>query len=310
MPLTDDELIDKYIGHIKLNRNYSSHTLNAYSSDLREFREYLDQRRRGCGLLAVSCEIVRGYLAFLHGKGVQRKTAARKISSLRSFYKFLLSRGEIETSPVVGVRFPKREHKLPVFLDMSDIDKLFSMPSADTWLGLRDRAILEVLYGGGLRVSEAAGLNLEDVNYSSAMLRVRGKGRKERLSPVGEYALEAVKLYREKLEEKSRLDDFEYDSQALFISSRGTRLTDRSIRRNLDKYLIRAGMDISISPHTLRHTFATHILNNGADLRSVQELLGHKSIAATQVYTHLTTKRLKEVYDKAHPLQNDMKPRK
>jgi integrase/recombinase XerC len=304
--MSDYELIDEYVSHIKLNKNYSSHTLAAYSCDLCDFCNYLGDKRVVIPLVDVSCEVIRGYLSHLHGKELERKTAARKISSLRSFYKFLVSRGMIDASPVVGVRFPKRDRKLPIFLDMPDIEKLFSTPPADTWLGLRDRAILEVLYGGGLRVSEAAGLNLEDIDFGAAMIRVRGKGRKERLSPVGDYAIEAVKAYRDKLDDYGKIENFSYQRQALFINSRGTRLSDRSIRRNLDKYLTAAGMDISISPHTLRHSFATHILNNGADLRSVQELLGHKSIAATQVYTHLTTKRLKEVYDKAHPLQNEL----
>ncbi|MFI4911165.1 MAG: tyrosine recombinase XerC [Sedimentisphaeraceae bacterium JB056] len=305
--MSDDELIDKYVDHIKLNKNYSEHTLNAYACDLRDFCGYLTDRRRGMPLLDVSCEVVRGYLAYLHSKGIGRKSSARKISSLRSFYKFLVSRGMLDASPIVGIRFPKRERKLPVFLDMPDIEKLFSAPPNDTWLGLRDRAIMEVIYGGGLRVSEVVGLNIDDIDFSSGVARVRGKGRKERLSPLGDCAVEAINSYRDKLQSHSNAEGFEYDKVPLFVNVRGTRLSARSIRRKLDKYLIEAGMDITITPHTLRHTFATHILNNGADLRSVQELLGHKSIAATQVYTHLTTKRLKEVYDKAHPLQKSSK---
>ena len=299
----DCDIIDKYISHIKLNKNYSEHTVKAYSVDICDFTEFLYSKRNPVSLPDVDCQTVRAYLAFIYSRGVERKTAARKISSIRSFYKFLVSRGVIEASPVVGVRFPKQASRLPTFLDMPDIEKLLTTPTDNTWLGLRDRAILEVLYGGGLRVSEAAGLNMADVDFAEAVVKVRGKGKKERLSPIGDMAASAIETYREKLGEFARLEGLKYDTAAVFINKSGGRLSDRSIRRNLDKYLIMAGMDISISPHTLRHTFATHILNNGADLRSVQELLGHKSIAATQVYTHLTTKRLKEVYKNAHPLE-------
>ncbi len=299
----NDELIDKYLSHIKLNKNYSEHTLKAYSADLCDFAAYLEGKRVPLGLADVGCETIRGYLASLHSRELQRKSAARKVSSLRSFYKFLVSRSIIETSPVVGVRYPKRGQKLPVFLDSDDIAKLFSAPACDSWLGIRDKAIMEVLYGGGLRVSEAVGLNVEDADFAGGVLRVRGKGRKERLAPIGRYAFEAITAYREKLDAVSKEKHFDYDSKPMFVNKLGKRLSDRSVRRNLDRYLKIAGLDGSISPHTLRHSFATHILNNGADLRCVQELLGHKSIAATQVYVHLSTKRLKEGYDKAHPLQ-------
>ncbi len=307
MAITDDELIDVYVSHIRLNKNYSEHTVTAYAGDLCAFAEYLGQSRAPVGLSDVKPHNIRGYLAFLHSERIERKTAARKISSLRSFYRFLVSRGIIESSPVVGVRFPKQAKKLPIFLDTEDIDKLFGMPSSESWLGLRDVAILEVLYGGGLRVSEVVGINVADVDFSQGIIRVRGKGRKERMAPVGQYAIAAINAYRDRLEQYGRDEDFQYEKDVLFVNKLGSRLSDRSVRRNLDGYLIKAGMDLSISPHTLRHTFATHILNNGADLRSVQELLGHKSIAATQVYTHLTTKRLKEVYENAHPLENELK---
>lgn len=305
--MNDDELIDNYRDHIKLNKNYSQHTVAAYAGDLCAFADHLGQSRAVVGLVDVKPHHIRTYLAALYSEQIERKTAARKISSLRSFYRFLVSRGVIESSPIVGVRFPKQPRKLPIFLDTEDIDKLFGMPSSDSWLGLRDIAILEVLYGGGLRVSELVGINVEDVDFGQGIIRVRGKGRKERLAPVGQYAIAAINAYRGSLERRSSGGDFQYEKNVLFVNKLGGRLTDRSVRRNLDRYLVKAGMDLSISPHTLRHTFATHILNNGADLRSVQELLGHKSIAATQVYTHLTTKRLKEVYENSHPLENELK---
>jgi integrase/recombinase XerC len=305
MSVCDYDIIDKYIGHIKLNKNYSEHTVKAYSADICDFCDFLSSKKKPVSLVEVDCETIRGYLALVYSRGVERKTAARKISSLRGFYKFLVSKGVIEASPVVGVRFPKKISRLPTFLDMPDLEKLLTTPTDKTWLGLRDRAILELLYGAGLRVGEAAGLNMNDVDFHEAVAKVRGKGKKQRLAPIGNVAAAAIERYREKMEEFARLEGFSYDAAAVFINKSGGRLSDRSIRRNLDKYLKTAGMDISISPHTLRHTFATHILNNGADLREVQELLGHKSIAATQVYTHLTTKRLKEVYDSAHPLQKN-----
>jgi integrase/recombinase XerC len=235
----------------------------------------------------------------LHNKNYSRATTARKLATLRSFYKFLVRRGYLASSPVSVIRTPKQEKRLPKFLEIEQIEALFDAPDRNTLLGLRDWAMLEVMYSTGVRVSELVGLDISDVDFDEAVLHVRGKGRRERLAPAGQRALDAIRQYLAKRGQPNPGQNV--DEQALFVNKSGQRLSTRSVRRKLDKYLAQAGLDPSISPHTLRHTFATHMLNKGADLRSVQELLGHRSLSTTQVYTHLTTGRLKEVYDNAHP---------
>jgi integrase/recombinase XerC len=200
----------------------------------------------------------------------------------------------------MAVKTPKQEKKLPKFLSYEQIQSLLNAPDTNTWLGARDRAILEVLYSTGMRVSEIVALNMEDVDFLGEVIHVRGKGKKERVSPIGSSALQAIQRYLE-FRNKRMQNDSNFDSKVLFANKHGKRLSTRSIRRKMDKYLVAAGLDPAISPHTLRHSFATHMLNNGADLRSVQELLGHQSISTTQVYTHMGSAKMKEVYDQAHP---------
>jgi integrase/recombinase XerC len=239
-------------------------------------------------------------MAVLNDKQYSKSTTARKLATLRSFYKFLVKRGHLSTNPVMAVRTPKQEKKLPKFLEYEQVKKLIETPPTDNWLGARDRAIMETLYSTGVRVSELVGLNIDDVDFLSEVLHIRGKGKKERLTPIGSSALQAIQHYME-FRNKRAQSNGNFDSKVLFVNKHGKRLSTRSVRRKMDKYLKIAGLDPSISPHTLRHSFATHMLNNGADLRSVQELLGHQSLSTTQIYTHLTTKKLKEVYDSAHP---------
>ena len=250
-------------------------------------------------LLAADANQIRSFLAFLTEREYSKATAARKLATLRSFYKFCLRRGYIQTNPVATIRTPKQEKRLPKFLDISQIQKLLCTPDDTTLLGARDRAMLETLYSTGVRVSELVALNVDDLDPVNGQLRVRGKGRKERITPIGPTAVTAIRRYLDMRQKDPRNTSF--DRAAMFVNKHGQRLSTRSVRRKLDKYLSEAGLDPSISPHTLRHTFATHMLNNGADLRSVQELLGHQSLSTTQVYTHVTTSQLKKDYDESHP---------
>ncbi len=250
-------------------------------------------------LLKSDSNQIRSFLTFLHEREYSKATAARKLATLRSFYKFLMRKSMITTNPVAAIRTPKQEKRLPKFLDIEQVRKLLSTPDDTTLLGARDRAMLETLYSTGVRVSELVALNVEDVDTPGECLRIRGKGRKERLTPIGPTALRSIRKYLDMRMTDPRSTTF--DKAALYVNKHGQRLSTRSVRRKLDKYLLVCGLDPSISPHTLRHTFATHMLNNGADLRSVQELLGHQSISTTQVYTHLTTQQLKRDYDNSHP---------
>jgi integrase/recombinase XerC len=250
-------------------------------------------------LLAADANGIRSFLTFLNEREYSKATAARKLATLRSFYKFCLRRAYIQTNPVATIRTPKQEKRLPKFLDIGAIQKLLTTPDDATLLGARDRAMLETLYSTGVRVSELVALNVDDLDPVNGQLRVRGKGRKERITPIGPTAVTAIRRYLDMRQRDPRNSTF--DRMAMFVNKHGQRLSTRSVRRKLDKYLSEAGLDPTISPHTLRHTFATHMLNNGADLRSVQELLGHQSLSTTQVYTHVSTSQLKKDYDDSHP---------
>jgi integrase/recombinase XerC len=251
-------------------------------------------------LLAVGPNDVRAYLAAMRNSAYSKSTIARKLATLRSYYKYLVKAHKLAASPVSVIRTPRQDKRLPKCLDISQIDSLLAAPDTSTFLGARDRAIMETIYSGGLRIGELVSINMEDLDEFSHAIRIRGKGKKERLAPLGAKAMEAIGVY---------LASFRRELAApvpgkgpLFVNRAAKRLSERSIRRKLDKYLLMAGIPIHISPHALRHSFATHMLNAGADLRSVQEMLGHESLSTTQIYTHLTTTRLKEVYDRAHPL--------
>ena len=249
------------------------------------------------------CEVdtpkVKEFLAYLGTQNYSKSTIARKLATLRSFYKFCLRRSYVDNHPLATIRTPKQDKRLPKFLELDQINRLLASPDQTTLLGARDRAIFEVLFSTGVRVSELVDLNFADVDAAGQTIRIRGKGKKQRTVPIGPTAIAAIQKYLELRRADPRAATF--DQEALFANKHGQRLSTRSVRRKLDKYLAECGLDPSISPHTLRHSFATHMLNNGADLRSVQELLGHQSLSTTQVYTHLTTPRLKAVYDEAHP---------
>ncbi|MEA3305424.1 MAG: tyrosine recombinase XerC [Candidatus Omnitrophota bacterium] len=284
--------IDKFINYLKIEKNASEHTLLNYSLDLRDFSEFLEGRQ----VKSVDYLFLRKYLARIRGRNYSKRTVARKLAAIRSFFKFLYAEGYLGKNPASSLSTPKLDRKLPVFLDMDEAVKLIEAPDKKSLAELRDRAILEALYSTGIRVSELAGLNLDRIDFIGGVIKVFGKGRKERLVPIGDKALRVIRDYLEKRGVKKFTD-----KKAAFLNKNRGRLTDRSVRRIVGKYVKRVSMRDGISPHTLRHSFATHLLNRGADLRSVQELLGHMNLSTTQIYTHVTTKRLKEVYDKAHP---------
>jgi integrase/recombinase XerC len=258
----------------------------------------IDQR-----LLAVDVDEARAYLAYLNEKAYSKATIARKLATLRSFYKFLVKTNRCSSNPMTAIRTPKQEKKLPRFLEYEEVKRLLETPPTDSWLGSRDRGILETLYSTGIRVSELVALNMDDIDFLSEVIHIRGKGKKERITPISSSALQAIQHYME-FRNKRAQNNSHFDARVLFVNKHGQRLSTRSVRRKMDKYLKIAGLDPAISPHTLRHSFATHMLNNGADLRSVQELLGHQSLSTTQVYTHLTTRKLKEVYEDSHPRES------
>jgi len=249
-------------------------------------------------LMSADTEYLRSFLAYLAESNYSPATMARKIATLRSFYRWLERNGAIDANPMTLIRTPRQKKRLPKAICVEEVEKLLSAPNDKTLLGARDRAILETLYSTGIRVSELVGINFEDIDETGQALIIRGKGRKERIVPLGTHAMSAIAHYHEILQANNipigPVDPF-------FINKHSTRLSTRSVRRKVSKYLEQVGLDPAISPHTLRHSFATHLLDNGADLRSVQELLGHQSLSTTQVYTHLTTKRMRESFDQAHP---------
>ena len=336
--MNENELISEFLDYLNFEKHFSSYTAKCYGADMRQFVQFLapsqqpsddhqgaaetgqfdaHQPQAGLGsqsavpaaavavphttaqLLAMTPEQVRRYLAFLSDHNYSKTTVARKLATLRSFYKFLVKRGRLQNNPVAAIRTPKQEKRLPKCLDGQEVQTLLETPKDTDMLGARDKSMLETMYSTGVRVSELVALDIQDVDFLGGVLHVFGKGKRERLAPIGHTAMQALQKYLQLRQADSRRDQF--DAKALFINKHGKRLSTRSVRRKLDKYLLQAGLDPQISPHTLRHSFATHLLNNGADLRNVQELLGHQSISTTQVYTHLTTAKLKETYDQAHP---------
>ncbi len=292
-------LVDKYLEHLRLTRNSSVHTQRSYAADLSGFVDFLDRREELDSFPAgLSRTTVRAYIVALTEEGYSKRSTARKLSSLRSFFSFLVRGEEIDSNPAEGVRAPKLDRPLPKFLEVDEIERLMAAASGTDIWGLRDRAILETLYGAGLRVSELVSINENDLDFSAGLVRAQGKGRKERLAPLGRASIQSLGKF---IAAKHRAGLNGGGPRPCFINRRGERLDVRSIRRLLDKYLTRSGLPRRASPHTLRHSFATHLLDRGADIRVVQDLLGHASLASTQIYTHLTTERLKAAYDAAHP---------
>lgn len=292
--------IGQFLQYMRVERGASDHTLKSYREDLQSLAEYLADEQGGTPAPGnISTVELRGFVSALHEAGYAKSSIARRLASVRSFFRFGQRENWLKTNPAKALRNPRKSHKLPHFLSTKEVAKLLNAPPAREPLGIRDRAVLETLYSAGLRVSELTGLNDGDLDFSAGIVRVRGKGRRERLAPLGSYATTALKSWMSIRELSSREPQ---DRRApVFVNKFGTRITTRSIGRMLEKYLRQTELDQRTSPHTLRHSFATHLLDRGADIRSVQELLGHKSLVTTQIYTHVSTANLRMAYEKAHP---------
>jgi integrase/recombinase XerC len=293
--------IGRFLQYLRVERNASEYTVKSYREDLTALADYLSegQEAQWPEPAAISVFDLRGYVAALHDAGYAKTTISRRLASLRSFFRFGQREGWAKNNPAKPLRNPRKGRSLPHFLSAEDIGRLLGSPPADKPMGLRDRAILETMYSAGLRVSEAVGMCDGDLDLGAGILRVRGKGRKERLAPIGSYATRALNRWLAVRKLHPRVPAG--PEAPTFVNKFGRRLTTRSVARMLEKYLKITGLDARTSPHSLRHSFATHLLNGGADIRSVQELLGHKSLVTTQIYTHVSTSALREVYEKAHP---------
>ena len=289
-----DEALAEFLRYLALERNASELTVKSYREDLTQAAGFFAEKLGKAAPERLTPRLMRAFLAWLHEQGYAKTTIARRIAAVRSWCRFLCRQGTLKSNPAEGLRGPRQDKKLPNFLSPEDLARLLSTPAADIPLGCRDRAILETLYSAGVRVSELTNLNLDDVDFDDGCAVVRGKGKRERLVLLGKECRAALQAWVARREGLAK-------GSALFVNKNGTRLTPRSVGRLLEKYLAQAGVDPRASPHTLRHSFATHLLDNGADIRSVQELLGHRSLSTTQVYTHVTTVRLKDSYHKAHP---------
>lgn len=302
------QLIDQFLEHLRYERNVSQHTIRNYASDLEQFVNYLappdssGKRKNLPPLEEIDHITIREWLATLHTAQKKKASVARKLAALRTFFQFLVREGLLELNPAKLVATPRLEKKLPKHLSIEEAIKFIETPDTETDLGKRDRAMLELMYATGVRVSELTTLDLSDIDHQNRLIRVTGKRRKQRILPFGEPAAEALHQYLQIREGfLANTPVSERDLEAVFLNYQGTRITTRSVGRMVEKYIrICAGMH-DISPHALRHSFATHLLDGGADLRDIQELLGHARLSTTQIYTHVSMEKLIEVYDKAHP---------
>lgn len=303
-----EQLIEQFLEHLRYERNVSSHTLRNYASDLEQFLDFLAPaepstgKRSLPGVAEIDHLTIREWLSSLHTAQKKKASIARKLAALRTFFQFMVREGILELNPAKLVSTPRLEKKLPKHLSIDEAIRFIESPDPETDLGKRDRAMLELMYATGIRVAELTTLNLPDVDFNNQLVRVTGKRRKQRIVPFGEPAGVAIRNYlgvRDKFLLSAPIS--KRDEQALFLNYQGTRITTRSVGRMVDKYIrLCAGMH-NISPHALRHSFATHLLDSGADLRDIQELLGHARLSTTQVYTHVSMEKLIDVYDKAHP---------
>jgi len=288
-----DEWIKSFLSYIKTQKNYSAHTVISYAADLKALQEFLAERN--------SSDLdqfgINDFLSYLKQKNYSNRSIARKISTLRSFFKYISRTGQFKGNSRLTFKAPKFEQRLPAFLQERQMEDVMYLPTTKSGLGYRDRAILELFYSSGLRLSELADLKLDSLDQNNGTVKVLGKGNKERVVPVGEKALEAINTYLEK--ERDELTSGKHNH--LFVNQNGNHITPRSIARIVKWYLQKVSEGAKVSPHTIRHTFATHLLNRGADLRAIQEMLGHSSLSTTQKYTHLDIQHLKKVYDKAFP---------
>ena len=288
--------IGQFLASLKHEKNASPHTISSYKRDLLQLAGYLEERK--VGLKEIDNVVLRGFLAKLQENQNKKSTVARKLAAIRSFFQFCIKKKWLEDNPAKAVATPKQEKHVPSFLSEDEMAEFLDLPQTTQPLDLRDKAALELLYATGMRVSELAGLNLDDLNFSERLIRVRGKGKKERLIPFGKKAEDSLTFY---IRSRPQINKGNIEAKALFLNYRGERLSSRSVERIVDKYIRLTALRRKISPHSLRHSFASHLLSRGADLRVIQELLGHESLATTQKYTHLDLRQLLEVYKKSHP---------
>jgi len=297
-PITLSVAVRRFLRYLRAERNASPLTVKSYREDLNHFRDFLG-KDQDPPPQTLTTPVLRGYLVALHEQGYSAATIARRLATLRSFFRFGQREGWVEGNPAKPLRNPRRGRRLPHVLTTEEVEKLLNAPPAEGFQGLRDRAILETLYSAGLRISELVGLCDGDLDLKAGVIRVRGKGKRERLALLGPYAVRALRKYL--AVRKIHPREAQGDDAPVFVNRFGRRLTTRSVARMLEKYLRQTGLDLRTTPHSLRHSFATHLLERGADIRSVQELLGHKSLITTQIYTHLNAAQLKDVYRQAHP---------
>lgn len=299
--MSQNKFLDLFIQFLNAEKNASPHTIKGYTHDLEEFFNFLNQKT--FSIRDIDRLTIRSYLSFLREKNLSRSSINRNLSCLKAFFRFLMREDLISRNPTAAISLLKAEKKLPVFMSIKEVTSLIESLHSSDALGLRDRAIFEVLYSGGVRLSELVGLNLEDLDLLGGVARVMGKGRKRRLILLGKKAIDALERYLKKRQQLfyHRRKDIPQEKDTLFLDRWGGRLSSRSIQRLINKHVTRGSLKLKISPHVFRHTFATHLLNAGADLKSVQELLGHASLTTTQIYTHVTAKRLREVYMRSHP---------
>jgi integrase/recombinase XerC len=299
-----EKLIEQYRSHLDNERNVSPHTIRNYLSDLTQFQQFVAKRKWALDktgrvdVRKIEIHVVRAFLASL-SPGRKKSSVGRKFAALKSFFRYLVTTGQTDHDPMVSLHSPKQEKPLPAFLSVDDVFQLLGAIHVKSRLDVRDRAVLEVFYSTGIRVSELVGLNWADVDVQLEIIRVTGKGSKQRIVPIGEIALQALRDYAQEQHKQWNLTC--RGETPVFLNNRGARITTRGIARIVEKHLKQAGINAKMGPHGLRHSFATHLLNSGADLRSIQELLGHASLSTTQRYTHLNLDQLTAVYDKAHP---------
>ena len=297
--------LEEFLQHLKYERNVSPHTLRNYASDLEQFRDHLlkIEKREDVSVEQIDRLTIREWMSELHTANKKKASIARKLASLRTFFQFLVREGKLESNPAKLVATPRIERKLPNHLSVEDAVRFIETPDANTDLGRRDRAICEFLYATGIRVGELVNIDLKDIDFRSRLVRVTGKRRKQRIVPFGEPALHALMHYLEETRGVflSNCPEAKRNMQACFLNYQGTRITTRSVGRMIDKYIKQCASVHDISPHSLRHSFATHLLDSGADLRDIQELLGHARLSTTQIYTQVSMEKMIEVYDRAHP---------
>lgn len=299
--------VAQFLSYLSVEKNASLYTIKSYREDLFTLVHYLAEKTKGrCpGPEQISVQDLRAYVVFLHDQKLANSSIARHLASLRSFFKFCQREQIIDKNPATPLKNPRQSRHLPLFLSTEEINLLLTSPPQTTQMGLRDRAILETLYSTGIRVGELVAISDDDVDEQQQIVRIMGKGKKERIAPLGSFCLQALADWLSVREVQRECED---DPVPLFTNKFGHRLTTRSVARMLEKYIKQTGLDERTSPHTIRHSFATHLLDRGADIRSVQELLGHKSLETTQIYTHLSAANLRSIYEKAHPRAKNADP--